>query len=357
MTCQLFLLHEVKNIGFERHVWIDCAFVIVVFLVFGWRIENMLPMNTRTGCLAGSVGFTIAAMTFTGASHASLSLTLDFSNFGTGGAWSSLHNDAWSGSTSNATKQAAAQSVIQSAADYWMKAFENSTVSLSHTISVGWGAEGGSTLATGGTSWSGSAPYPISNGSLTWDNDGTSDFFVDLTPAENSEWAKASARSADLGGGLVNVERVYYNAPSGSAARSNSDMLSTAIHEIGHALGFLNTYPNYDALDVGNDGDLDLSDGSEIVYSEGHHDYTLLAPETPGFPFDNASIGGNPYYPTVMGPASYSGTRNLLTAVDILTVGGIHGFDNLNLNPLIPEPSSALLLTAGTTCFLRRRRA
>ena len=45
-----------------------------------------------------------------------LTLTLNFDDFGTGGSWSSLKNDAWDGSTSDATKQAAAQSVIQAAA-------------------------------------------------------------------------------------------------------------------------------------------------------------------------------------------------------------------------------------------------
>jgi hypothetical protein len=296
--------------------------------------------------------FTLASST----SFASLSLTLDFSSFGTSGAWANLHNDAWDGTTTDAVKQAAAESVMSAAGQYWETAFANSTTNLSHSISVQWGGLAGSTLATGGTGWFNDSPnYTLTGGQLNWDNDGSSNFFVDLTPADNSEYGKSSARTDDLGGGTVNVERIHYNPGPGTAARANADMLSVAIHEIGHALGFLGGYPKYAALDAGSDGDLDLTDGSQIIYSGGHHSYQLPAPET-NFPYDGVTIGANPNYPTAMGPSIYTGTRKLLSAIDIQTMADIHSFDNVELNPLIPEPGTAFLLLSGTICLLRLRR-
>ena len=168
--------------------------------------------------------------------------------------------------------------------------------------------------------------------------------------------AKSSSRSQDLGAGAINIERAYYNAPSGSAARDNTDMMTVAIHEIAHALGFLSGYPKYDALDVGSDGDLDLVDGSGIAYSGGHHSLTVGAPETPGFPSDGYSIIGDSY-PTVMGPSIVGGTRKLATEADILTVASIHGFDNVDTNPQIPEGSVAGLMAITCLGLMRRRRA
>jgi hypothetical protein len=286
-----------------------------------------------------------------------LSLTMNYANFGSGGAWSSLNNDAWDGSTTDATKQAAAEAVMDAAADYWQTAFAASSRSLSLSINVSWGGLPGATLAQGGAGWTNNNPtYTLRNPFLTWDNDGSSTFFVDLTPNSNSEWAKSSLRTDDLGGGTINVERVYYNAASGTAARDNSDMLSVAIHEIGHTLGLLPGYPRLTALDVGSDGDLDLSGGTEIAASGGHLDYSLGLPETPGFPFDGATIGGT-YYPTSMGPSIVTGTRKLLTGADILVMSDLQGLSNPNTNPLIPEPEPSLviLFSVGLLLIFRRR--
>ncbi len=294
------------------------------------------------------------------AARGALSITLDFAGppgFGSGGAWSDLHNDAWDGSTTDAEKQAAAEAVIEAAAEYWETAFASSTRTVNQTIDVSWSGLGGTTLATGGTAWFINPPdYTLVNGSLVWDNDGSSTFFVDLTPHENSEWAKSSTRSVDLGGGLVNIERTYYNAGPGEAARDHTDMLSVAIHEIGHALGFLGSYPRYQALDVGGDGDLDLSGGSEVSYTSGHIDETLIVPESPGFPYDTAVLPP-PYYPTAMGPSIVEGARFLLSEVDILVVSDMQALNNPNTNPmLIPEPQVGLLALMGMVGMIARRR-
>lgn len=293
-------------------------------------------------------------------SNAALSITLDFSSFDTGANWADLYNDDWDGSTPDAVKRAAAETTMRAAADYWETAFAASTRSISHTIAVGWGSHDDNVLATGGIGGYNNNPptYTMLDGTLTWDNDGTSKFFVDTTPWEESEWAKESSRSKDLGAGAINIERTFYNAPSGSAARDNTDMMTVAIHEIAHALGFLGDYPKYAALDVGSDGDLDLVGGSEIGYSGGHHTLTVGAPEYPGyaFPYDGVRVVGD-YYPTLMGTSVVGGTRKLATEADILTVASIHGFENPDTNPqIVPEGSIAGLMVITLVGLARRRR-
>jgi hypothetical protein len=289
-----------------------------------------------------------------------LSITLDFSGCATTGSWADLKNDGWGGGTTNSEKQVAAENVIRSAAAYWEAAYAGSSVDLSATIVVGWGSLAGSTLASGGASWFGGPTYEFASHSLTFDNDGSSTFFTDLTPWENSEWGKSSARDVDFGAGLINAERVFYNAPTTGAAFLNSDMLTISIHEIGHSLGLLGSYPLYAALDVGSDGDLDLFDGSQVAYTSGHLSYSLAPPESPGFPADGYSIGGT-YYPAAMGSSLVTGTRKLLTATDILTLATVHGFDNVNTDPTIspvPEPAGiVLMLSAVLLAFARRRES
>jgi hypothetical protein len=287
--------------------------------------------------------------------RAQLTVTFDFVDFGTSGSWSSLHNDDWDGSTTNAVKQSAAESVIRAAGDYWEAAFASSTVSLTQSIDVTWGARGGSTLASGGTSFFNSAPdYPFAGGSLIWDNDGTSNFFVDLTPAENSEYAKESTRTGDLGGGTLQLERTFYNPASGTSPYLYNDMLTIAIHEVGHALGVLGSYPLYANLDTNNDGYLELVGGTEVEFSGGHLTETLAPPESPGYPFDGASIGT--YYPSVLGPSSVRATRLLPASLDVLTLASMHGFDSWVYLPVIPEPGTGSLLLLASSVLLGRRR-
>ena len=269
--------------------------------------------------------------------------------------------------------QSQANAVIQHAANVWETVFAGSTSSaswatagnLTQNIAVGWQPEGGTTLATGGTSFN-----PVTgewgSGSLNFDNDGSSQFFVDSTPLDSVEWNQFSARDIAFAGVDVNAERVHYDAPAG-VVRANSDMLTVAIHEIGHALGFLTNYPTFFA--DAQDGDIDITSGefsgAEIGVAGGHTSFELPLPPGGQFPFDPSPgmFVGLPanYTPNVLGPSQFAGTRALLTEADIAIVAEFLEFDTsaVNFNPqaaAVPEPSSMAMLALGGLGFLGRRR-
>lgn len=307
------------------------------------------------------------ALSLSGAALGQLQINLDYTNFNLGpsGDVNAILNGA---------SLAQARAVIDQAASVWEDVFANSSSGLSwasggvltQNISVGWANQSGSTLATGGTGWFGSGQW--TSGSLNWDQDGSSSFFVDATPGDNSEWQQFSSRSLSLGGVSVNVERVSYDASS-SLVRSNSDMLTVAIHEIGHALGWLGSYPLYDAADLGNDNDIDITsgpfNGADIPISGGHTNLSIGSPGNDAkgagrsdFPYDPGAgwFNNSNYNPTIMAPGLVTGVRYGLTEADILVVAEYLDFDmaTVNFTP-IPEPSALAMLLVGGLLVTRRR--
>jgi hypothetical protein len=272
--------------------------------------------------------------------YGQLNINFDFSNFyNTAPATVSalLNNDSWNAGTSDMDRLDAAVAVMEEAADCIENLFVNCTdVQVSQTIDVGWAPLGGPTLATGGTGWNGS--NQLAGGTLTWDSDGSSSFFADLTPADSVEYTASpnDTRTMNFNGTDNNVEDRHYANFSGTAAGDHSDMLTTAKHEIMHALGVLGTYPLYAQLDPDNDGDLDLvADGNtyEVAYSGGHTTISL--------PWDGpGSLGNGIYYPNLIGPGTIRGTRGGITDIDTLLLANIHGFGAgdfpVSINPSVP---------------------
>ena len=227
--------------------------------------------------------------------------------------------------------------LFNAAADRWEAAILDAHVV---TINFSWGAQSGGTLAAHSLVTQGGAPNRETAGNIVFDNDGSSLWFMDATPLNNSEFTTYTESSANFGGGTMNTGKVYTGATGDAVGRF--DLLTTAIHEIGHALGLSGANT---AFQAGN-GDLDVD---------------VTAPR----PFAGSSI------PTVSGahldivtsmmyPFANSGERKDLSVADIIANAQISQFTNLNLGtnppPVADGGSSLLMLLAGLAAIAGWRR-
>jgi hypothetical protein len=214
--------------------------------------------------------------------------------------------------------------IFNAAADWWEKALlDRFTVK----INFGWAPLEGGTLGVHNLVAQGGNPNRETEGTIRFDNDGSSRWFLDPTPHENEEYRTFAESTANLGGGGINVKRLY-TAPISDAV-GRFDLLSVAKHEIGHALGLSSA--NFSFQAENRDFDIDVKaprpfPNTVIPTRNGAH---LAIGTTLMFPFVNP------------------GERKLPSGVDILANAEISKFNNLNLNPVhVPEPSSALGLFA-----------
>jgi hypothetical protein len=222
--------------------------------------------------------------------------------------------------------------LFNTAADYWEAALMDT-----HTVTIhyGWQSLSGGTLGVHVLQGEGGTPHRETEGTIRFDNDAGSPWFTDATPLNHSEYGTFNSFSSNLGGGVMNVGRVFTN-PSGSAI-GRYDLFSVMLHEVAHALGLSSANNAF----VAGNGDLDVD---------------VTAPR----PFAGSSI------PTVSGahlnlanaamwPSVTTGTRKLLSAADILANAEISKFTNINLDP-VPEPGTIAALGLGISYVLARRR-
>ncbi|HEX8373509.1 MAG TPA: hypothetical protein VF585_12060 [Chthoniobacterales bacterium] len=224
------------------------------------------------------------------------------------------------GAPSSAVGGGNLQLLVEAAADYWESAFADPFVL---TIDYGWFPRA-SSAATHRLASEGGSPHRETAATIAFDNDSVL-WFLDLSPLDNVEFSTFTAYLNDLGGGLMNTGREYTGG-SGSAARF--DLLTTAIHEVGHALGLSNANNAFqetarDSL-INISGNLPFSGAAiPIVSGEAHLNlaHALLRPSRP------------------------SGVRRFASEADILSNAQISQFSQVNLTPVIPEPAVSCLLS------------
>ena len=86
-------------------------------------------------------------------------------------------------------------------------------------------------LATHNLVSQGGAPHREIEGSIRFDGDNSTFWFLDPTPYADEEYLTLIKTDVDLGGGTMNIGRIHTNAFG--AAAGAVDLLSVAKHEIG----------------------------------------------------------------------------------------------------------------------------
>jgi hypothetical protein len=217
----------------------------------------------------------------------------------------------------NAAGEGNLADIFNAAARIWESAYADSFTLVLH---FGWaplGDAGTHTLVEqGGT------PSRELVGTILFDNSGAIPLFLDPTPGTNEEYRRLTEEQQELGGGLTNVARIFSHPIAEAAGRA--DLLTIALHEIGHALGMCN----------GNLRFIEQSRPGAVIIA-GNLPFTgtvvPLASNRLGF---TSHIDPNQVaYGSVMAGLC-ADERRIPSALDILTNAQISSLEVMNLNLL-----------------------
>ena len=205
--------------------------------------------------------------------------------------------------------------IFNAAARIWEKAYDDS---FALHLYFGW-----DTLDSAGTHAALEQSGPFNRetaGIILFDNSESVSFYLDPTPSETDEYQRLSQESQELGAGFINVARLYHS-PTGDAA-GHCDLLSVALHEIGHALGM--SLANATFNQESEDGFLQITEqypfaGTVIPLAQNNSGFTSH--------FDSTQIS----YGSVMSGIC-GDERRMPSALDILAIAQVAGFQLPNLN-------------------------
>src|SRR5690606_8404106 len=116
------------------------------------------------------------------------------------------------------------------------------------------GPQSGGTLAAHTLNAQGGTPNRETAGTIVFDNDGSSSWYLDPTPCDNSEWSTFTQNTSNYGAGVL-IDEARWSGASGGAS-GNHDLFGVCLHEIGHALGLSSANTAYQAETGDNDIDV-----------------------------------------------------------------------------------------------------
>jgi hypothetical protein len=120
--------------------------------------------------------------------------------------------------------------IVNVAARMWESVFADS---ITITLNYGWEPIGSAGIHMA-VDMNAQKTREIS-GTILLDNSGAVQFYLDPTPSGSEEYTKSVVESQNLGGGMINVSRIF-SQPIGDAI-GRVDLLSVVLHEMGHAMG------------------------------------------------------------------------------------------------------------------------
>jgi hypothetical protein len=228
--------------------------------------------------------------------------------------------------------------IFNQAADYWEMAFPDPNQDWNLELEFRWDPLGGNdgTLSAQFTARTfGGEPRRIQSGLITFLNNGAAHFFADPHPATNSAYSLVkldgafaifpSSPSEDV---FLNVGISFKN-PINPDAIDHFDLLTTAMHEIGHGLGLAAAPPDWVLPN-----DIIISSAVSTRYDGALINYQLGAQE-------------HLDYPSVMHGYFYSDERRLPSVRDILAIAQVSHYDRPFLSPYMEVIISGLELPPG----------
>lgn len=223
-------------------------------------------------------------------------------------------------------------SLFETAANFWESAIQDD-----HTIEIAFGWLDlsifpglGNPIAVGPTF---SSSFPPNSGFVAFNNISSIPWFLDSSPQDNNEWSVFTETEADLGAGTINVGRIY-SSPLGDAI-GRRDLLSVAMHEIGHNLGFLSANPLF-----GVPGNPRLTFPNLNITEPRPFSGTII----PTTPDEGGHISANLPTAAMSIAVSSLNQRYYPSSTDILAIAEVSNFTQVNLNPTqkVPEPSGII---------------